>query len=124
MSALLMPALMLLLVVAAVGVIRPGGPRPDSSRPDSLPRLVNMSDDDFRITDGQGRVVAVVHPSPYTADDSYRAGQVVFRKRGSAEAIGIDDVPVTPGVNYLVTAPVARAARRSDFLTHADLFTV
>ena len=120
MSALMMPALMLLLAIAAIGVVRSGRAPPH----ESLPRLVNMSDEDFRITDRQGRVVAVVHPSPYTADHTYRAGQVVFRKRGSAEAIGLDDVPVMPGVNYLVTAPVARAARRSDFLTDSDLFTV
>lgn len=123
MSDLLMIALMLLLVVAAVGVFRPGqvDARPSGQ---GLPRLVNMSDHDFRITDGKGHVVAVVHPSPYTADATYRAGQVVFRKRGSAEAIGIDDVPVTPGVNYLVTGPVARAAHRPDFLTDTDLFKV
>lgn len=124
MSDLLMIALMLLLVVAAAGAFRPGQAPARTATGEALPRLVNMSDDDFRITDGRGHVVAVVHPSPYTADASYRAGQVVFRKRGSAEAIGIDDVPVTPGVQYLVTAPVARAAHRPDFLTDADLFKV
>lgn len=120
MNDMLLLTLMLLLVVAAVRV---AAPRREVPTP--LPRLVNMSDDPFRITDGRGRVVAVVPPSPYRAgtDHTPVGDHVVVRKRVSGEAVPVEDIPFVPGVSYLVSAPVARAAGRPDFLTDADHFS-
>lgn len=120
MNDMLLLALMLLLVALAVRVATP---RREVSAP--LPRLVNMSDDPFRITDGRGRVVAVVPPSPYRAgtDRTPVGDHVVVRKRQSGEQVPVEDIPFVPGVSYLVSAPVARAAGRPDFLTDADHFS-
>jgi hypothetical protein len=120
MNDMLPIALMLLLVAAAVRV---AAPRRQLHPP--LPRLVNMSDDAFRITDGRGRVVAVVPPSPYRAgtDHTPVGEHVVVRKRVSGEAVPVEDIPFVPGVSYLVSGPVARAAGRPDFLTDADHFS-
>ena len=121
MNDLVLIALMLLLVVAAVRVAVPR--REEHLAP--LPRLVNMSDDAFRITDERGRVVAVVPPSPYRAGtDRTPAGEhVVVRRRVSGESVPVEDIPFVPGVSYLVSGPVARAAGRPDFLTDSDRFS-
>ena len=120
MNDLALVALMLLLVVAAVRV---AVPRREGLAP--LPRLVNMSDDAFRITDERGRVVAVVPPSLYRAGtDRTPVGEhVVVRRRVSGESVPVEDIPFVPGVSYLVSEPVARAAGRPDFLTDSDHFS-
>lgn len=119
MLVLLLTLALLLVVVAAAREVTPGPVQ-------EMPTLVNMSDDPFRITDGNGQVVAVVPPSPYTVDMAVTVAgpQVTVRRRGHQDAVAVQEIPVVPGVNYLVPARVASVAGRPDFLTDADLFTV
>jgi hypothetical protein len=119
LALLLTLALLLVVVAAAAREVTPGAVQ-------QMPTLVNMSDDPFRITDGTGQVVAVVPPSPYTVDMAvtFAGPQVIVRRRGHQDAVAVDEIPVVPGVSYLVPPRVASVAGRPDFLTDTDLFTV